>query len=955
MKRKIITLFMSVVMLAVLSMATACPIPDNGTRPVRQLLISQLYNGDIAVSWDLVDGAVSYNVYRSYSRLGNRVRVASNLATNSFIDTSPNPNRFANYYWVVALNNLDQTFVTISWNYVDNATEYWLFNTVDYNQIDWTTFDWSNRDNGIHLTIVPAGELLERLYFSTWVDDFSFDTHAVTIVPINATGNVAADNFFSRIGVGAGGGYIPGSGWTNPEGNFGTTPLPRTAPRMIDNWRNRPRNYANRPNGSAYQGYNIISRLDNPQLISFHTEMFGPHMIVFWEKNCVNEIEREVNRIGDAMRTHMNVAQFSRDRYAFYFMPGQYDFEYRASLGIGFYMTISGLGLNPMDTVLNFKDDRPSTMIHSRSGIHAHVALPLWNNVPNGTNATHNFWRKAENFHIIGQLEWSVSQAAPIRRIRVDGPSRFNYREGWASGGFAADMYFNGSVVAGSQQQWYTRSSHFAGTAMATTAWNTFTNASTGSAHANNYNTTGNAAWLNEGMEVMREKPFLFFDVNYNRYRVFVPGIRHYAEGISWSEDDPGVGTILDIDDEFFIVREGDSAATINYHLANGKNIILAPGIFKLEEPIFIGLENAVVLGIGMATIGADRYNLEGAMLISDVAGVTVASLTIDAYYASKYQLRVGEIGSNRDHSHNPTFIFDVFARVGGHYHHAVHTEVSVQINSNNVVGDHFWIWRADHGRGIRWDRNVGTFGLVVSGDNVTMHGLFVEHYQKYQAVWLGEHGRIFFFQCETPYEFPFQVFSHGGTVYGWASVKVANHVNYFTGVGFGIYGVHNHFTTIVENSIEIPHREHVWLRNIMHNEIGSQGSPTGAGTLNIINGVGGRTGHTGQLARIIEFRNGVGSYRHFSTGNTIRHFTTEHTVVPPDGNLDYILQWVMQPCGAGVPAGWDPVWNMRPQGWTDGGGGAWPNARRQRARGFWPQTGGVIQSGWCEVTGAFV
>ena len=878
------------------------PLPEPPSQPT--LNISQAANGDITIKWQEVEGAESYNIYRSSTRIGEKTRIEEGVTETTFTDTEPNENRFANYYWVVAVNEEDESFVTVSWNYVDGAQNYWIYRREDYAAANWTTPAVGR------LAVVAAGEFLDRLSFSYWVSDFDINDNDFVIVPVNASGNTAADDFFGRVR--EYGGRLPGSGWTNPEGNFGTTPFPRTAPRMIDNWRNRPKS---NPNGSrsAYQGYNVVNRIEDPQLISFHSEMFGPHMIVFWEEDGALEIEREINRIGDAMRTHANVAQFSADRYAFYFMPGEYNFLNQASLGIGFYMTIAGLGLLPTDTALNFPG--------SRGGIHAHVALPLWNNAPNGTNATHNFWRKAENFHIDGLLEWSVSQAAPVRRIKVDGTTGYNYRNGWASGGFAADMYFNGSVIAGSQQQWYTRSSHFEAESMTTAAWNTFTNASTGIAHANNYNSTGNAAWLNEGMERMREKPFLFFCTEEENYKVFVPGLRQNAEGISWSATSPGPGEILDLD-EFFVAREGDSAELINAHLAGGRNLILSPGLYKAEVPIFVGLADTVVLGIGMATIGPHRGNIEGALMVSDVPGVTVASLTIDAYYASKYQLRVGEVGSNRDHSANPTFIFDVFARVGGHYHHGVHTEVSVQINSNNVVGDHFWIWRADHGRGIRWDRNAGTFGLVVTGNNVTMHGLFVEHYQQYQAVWTGEHGRIFFFQCETPYDFPFQVYSHAGDVQGWASVKVCNEINNFTGVGFGIYGVHNQYAMRVENAIEVPHREDVWLRNIMTNEIGSRGGRTN----NVVNGVGRATGATGQIARVIEFRNGVGSYRHFSTGNTIHTFNEFNSIEPLDGDLNYLLTWVMQPCGAGIPTGWDPIWNMRPSTWT-----------QSRAEGFNP------------------
>jgi hypothetical protein len=73
------------------------------------------------------------------------------------------------------------------------------------------------------------------------------------------------------------------------------------------------------------------------------------------------------------------------------------------------------------------------------------------------------------------------------------------------------------------------------------------------------------------------------------------------------------------------------------------------------------------------------------------------------------------------------------------------------------VIGDHLWIWRADHGDReggrvhVGWTESTADQGLIVNGDDVTIHGLFVEHFQKYQVTWNGERGRTFFYQCELP------------------------------------------------------------------------------------------------------------------------------------------------------------------------------------------------------------
>ena len=111
--------------------------------------------------------------------------------------------------------------------------------------------------------------------------------------------------------------------------------------------------------------------------------------------------------------------------------------------------------------------------------------------------------------------------------------------------------------------------------------------------------------------------------------------------------------------------------------------------------------------------------------------------------------MEVGPTGSSANHSANPTSLHDVFFRVGGA---AVgKATVSLRINSNNVIGDHLWIWRGDHGDGVGWNINTADTGLIVNGNNVTMYGLFVEHYQKYQTIWNGNGGRTYFYQNEMP------------------------------------------------------------------------------------------------------------------------------------------------------------------------------------------------------------
>ena len=121
----------------------------------------------------------------------------------------------------------------------------------------------------------------------------------------------------------------------------------------------------------------------------------------------------------------------------------------------------------------------------------------------------------------------------------------------------------------------------------------------------------------------------------------------------------------------------------------------------------------------------------------------------------------------------DPNSLQDVFFRIGGATPGKADT--GLVVNSDNVLLDNTWSWRADHGDGVGWTDNTADTGVIVNGDDVTAYGLFVEHYQKYNLIWNGENGRTIFFQNEMPYDPPNQAaWTHDG-VNGYAAYKVAD------------------------------------------------------------------------------------------------------------------------------------------------------------------------------------
>jgi len=174
----------------------------------------------------------------------------------------------------------------------------------------------------------------------------------------------------------------------------------------------------------------------------------------------------------------------------------------------------------------------------------------------------------------------------------------------------------------------------------------------------------------------------------------------------------------------------------------------------------------------------------------------------------------VGESGAGKSHQANPVFLYDLFFRVGGHAQGSA--GACLVINSNDVIVDHVWLWRADHGNGVGWEKNKCANGLIVNGNNVIIYGLFNEHFQEYQTLWNGENGRVYFYQSEMPYDPPsVDAWKHNG-IYGYASYKVADHVRTHEAWGLGIYNVFYDAPVIVDNAIETP--EH--LEKFIHNKI---------------------------------------------------------------------------------------------------------------------------------------
>jgi fibronectin type 3 domain-containing protein len=503
-------------------------------------------------------------------------------------------------------------------------------------------------------------------------------------------------------------------------------------------------------------------------LFLFGNTVFGQNSTIFGPNVYVFTPSTPVSTINSTLATLSGNAQFSTNRYAVFFEPGTYN---GVESQVGYYMSVAGLGEEPTSTAIT----------------NGYLTV---NTTDSNGNLTTNFWRSIENMEMSlpsGDVEqWGVSQGADFRRMDInDSVELTNTNCGEASGGFIGDSVITGSIESCSQQQWYTRNTNFAG--WTGNLWNMTFSGDNG-APAPAWGGGGNNYAVLATTPVVREKPFLYQDSSGN-YWVFSPTLRTNSVGPSWTSTNPGPGNSLAIS-TFFIATPSSTLASINAALASGKNLILTPGIYQYSGAINVTNPNTVVLGLGYADLVPQTGT--AAMTVADVDGVQIAGFLIDAGPVnSPVLLQIGVKGASRvSHASNPTSISDVNFRIGGAT--AGTATIATEIDSDNVIIDNMWSWRADHGADASWTGNVAMNGLVVNGDNVTALGLAVEHFEAEQVVWNGEGGETIFYQSEMPYDVPNQASWMNGSLNGYASYNVAPSVTTHAAYGLGVYSFFN-------------------------------------------------------------------------------------------------------------------------------------------------------------------
>jgi len=491
--------------------------------------------------------------------------------------------------------------------------------------------------------------------------------------------------------------------------------------------------------------------------------------------------------------------RFSTKRYAFLFKPGVYALDFP----IGYYVQVLGLGTSPEDVAFTGSEG-------------PHVPCNLQKPQP-GQLTT--FWRAAERFRREGSMDWLVSQACVLRDVHVTGNLTLQKDGAHASGGYLGNSIVDGEVLAGGQQQWFTRNSRVG--SWSGVGWNAvFVGVTSDSDQADLKQSTcgsmedGGQRVVVDEAPLVAEKPFISINPHdTTKFNLNVPEHQHNRRGPDWQ-----TGLVYGFE-RVYVTQPSDSASQINEQLAAGYHVVVSPGIYTLTAPLRISHDHQVVLCLGLSTL----LSMEGNAVVTvdpGLQGIRIAGCILEAgQHETDALLQWGDGTKTDPEQHRaPSFMHDLFARVGGpgfqdHIGNTATADVMVRIAADDVIGDDLWLWRADHyEHGTTLAHTVPDIGitdlgecpckhgLVVTGDRVKVYHLAVEHTQQDQVQWYGEDGETYYLQCEIPYDVDSEYAKEGYVAY-----RVQDGVQRHQAWGIGAYSYFKDFPVWMPTAFRVP------------------------------------------------------------------------------------------------------------------------------------------------------
>ena len=535
---------------------------------------------------------------------------------------------------------------------------------------------------------------------------------------------------------------------------------------------------------------------------------------------------------------------FSSRRLALMFAPGVYR---GIDIEIGYYAQILGLGVDPDSVQFRECDKGPHV-----PALNKHLSV----HHKHGSSLD-TFWRSAENFSIFPsskKMLWAVSQAAPLRRVHVGSDLHLCDGGAYASGGFMANCRIDGDTDFGGQQQWLSRSCHF-DKAVRGGAWSLVFVGCSGEVPTERRGSSTEASISTEStVPVIMEKPYIAMKEDGVQYELRIPKASRRNIAPCWDSSNEEVHDFSRV----FVANADDDDVGIKIQAAldNGKHVVFTPGIFKLDKTIHVRKDNLVLLGIGFATLLSPSNGSPCIAVSPSISGVRIAGIMLEVSEQSETSVESSSLlewgapkAKYNEKCENPSGLFDIFCRVGGNTEgdrKKYHVNCIMRIHADNVIGDNLWLWRADHAKLMEGelpnfepipmyhqteeDEYGVKHGIHVTGNDVTIYGLAVEHTNEHQTVWSGNRGHVYFYQCELPYDVRHGSFGEKGYV-GYLIDKDVEHHKV---VAPGIYSNFRNEEVVVETAIRHPGRDTIFCTNPFTVHLDNNGY-----IKSIVNGIG--------------------------------------------------------------------------------------------------------------------
>ena len=134
--------------------------------------------------------------------------------------------------------------------------------------------------------------------------------------------------------------------------------------------------------------------------------------------------------------------------------------------------------------------------------------------------------------------------------------------------------------------------------------------------------TSGGHPYTNvQSSPLIAEKPYI--TESGGKYFLWIPHVEHNKVGTT-----PNWSNALKVDFErVFVAHETDSAQTITSKLDQGLHVVMQPGNYHLSDSIKVNKPNAVILGLGMATL--IPTNGKPCIEVANVEGVRLAGFVV--------------------------------------------------------------------------------------------------------------------------------------------------------------------------------------------------------------------------------------------------------------------------------------------------------------------------------------